>query len=526
MQMTDLPLYYNAVDILEGNLADRAEKIALYAPTRTLTFGAVAAEVNQVANALKRAGVRPGEMVGLLAFDGPEWVTSFFGTLKIGAVHIGINTLLTADEYLYMLQDSRTRVLIMQDAIYPTIAQIRERATFLEQVIVIGAGDAENDTAGETTSYAAWIAGESIASNAFPTHREDYATLNYSSGTTGQPKGILHAHKDLILTATLWGKNVLGLREDDRTFALAKLFFTFGTGGNLLMPWSVGASTVLYAGSPRDPKKVLEMIEQFQPTIFYNAPTGYAMTLAMPNFTDAYDLSSLRLCVSAGEALPAPIWHQWKERTGLDIVDGIGATEVYHIFISNRPDDIRPGSSGKPIPGFETRIIDDEGQDVSQGEIGNLILKGESIALAYLHQYVRSKETFRGEWFFTGDKYYVDEDGYYYHAGRTDDMLKVGGIWASPIEIESTILNHPAVLECAVVASTDQSDLVKPKAFVVLKEGFDGSTSLEEEIILFCRETMAGFKRPRWVEFVEELPKTATGKVQRFRLRGGSDDIA
>ena len=520
MKMTDLPLYYNAVEILEQNLAERAEKTALYAPSRNLTFGEVAAEANQVANALKKAGVRAGEMVGLLAFDSPEWVTSFFGTLKIGAIHIGINTLLTADEYLYMLQDSRARVLIVQDAIYPTIAQIRNQATFLEEIIVIG--EAPSETLNEATSYAEWIAGESFASDAYPTHREDYATLNYSSGTTGQPKGILHAHKDLILTSVLWGQNVLGLREEDRTFALAKLFFTFGTGGNLLMPWSVGASTVLYAGSPRDPKQVLGMIDRFQPTIFYNAPTGYAMTMALPNFTQEYDLSSLRLCVSAGEALPAPIWQQWKERTGLDIIDGIGATEVYHIFVSNRPDDIRPGSSGKPVPGYQARIIDEEGNDVAQGEIGNLILKGESIALSYLHQYARSKETFRGEWLFTGDKYYVDSDGYYHHAGRSDDMLKVGGIWASPMEIESTILGHEAVLECAVVAQTDQSDLVKPKAFVVLKEGVDGSAELEQEIIAFCREKMAGYKRPRWVEFVNELPKTATGKIQRFMLRGSN----
>jgi len=483
MKMTDLPLHYNAVEILEDNLAERADKTALY------------------------------EMVGLLAFDGPEWVTAFFGTLKIGAVHIGMNTLLTADEYLYILNDSRARVLLVQDALLPTIAEIQDRATFLEHVVVIG------DAPTGETGYANWISTESTECERFPTHREDFATLNYSSGTTGQPKGILHAHKDLILTSTLWGQNVLGLREDDRTFALAKLFFTFGTGGNLLMPFSVGASTVLHAGSPRDPNAVLGMIGHFKPTIFYNAPTGYAMTLAMPNFTAEYDLSSLRLCVSAGEALPEPIWHQWKERTGLDIIDGIGATEVYHIFVSNRPDDIRPGSSGKPVPGFETRIVDDEGNDVSVGEVGNLILKGESIALSYLHQYQRSKQTFRGDWFFTGDKYYVDKDGYYHHAGRADDMLKVGGIWASPTEIESTIINMEVVQECAVVAQTDQSDLVKPKAYVVLKDSAQASPALEQEIIDYCREQMATYKRPRWIEFVDELPKTATGKIQRFKLR-------
>ena len=243
------------------------------------------------------------------------------------------------------------------------------------------------------------------------------------------------------------------------------------------------------------------------------------MSLALPDLLTSYDLSSLRLCVSAGEALPAPIWHQWKETTGLDIIDGIGATEVYHIFISNRPGDIKPGASGKPVPGFEVRVVDENWNDVPQGEIGNLILKGESIALSYLHQYAKSKQTFVGEWLFTGDKYLVDDEGYYYHAGRSDDMMKVGGIWASPVEIESTIISHPAVVECAVVAQTDDSDLVKPKAFVVLMADQTAGPELEKEIISYCREKMAGYKRPRWIEFVDALPKTATGKIQRFKLR-------
>ena len=518
MKMTDLPLTYNAVEILEHNLASRADKVGLYSQTRNMTFGEVSAEANQVANALSALGVRAGETVGLLAFDSPEWITCFFGTLKMGGIHIGLNTLLTSEEYAYVLEDSRASVLIVQEALLEKIIPILDSADHLKHVVVIG--DSPSPTLPiSVSSYQEWIGAQSTTATTFPTHREDYATLNYSSGTTGQPKGILHAHKDLILTSVLWGQNVLGLKESDRTFALAKLFFTFGTGGNLLMPWSVGASTVVYAGSPRDPLKVLAMVDEFKPTIFYNAPTGYAMAMALPDFTETYDLSSLRLCVSAGEALPAPIWHQWKERTGLDTIDGIGATEVYHIFVSNHPDDIRPGSSGKPVPGFEVRIVDENNEDVAQGEVGNLILKGESIALSYLHQYERSKQTFRGEWFFTGDKYYVDEDGYYHHAGRSDDMMKVGGIWASPMEIESTVISHPAVVECAVVAQTDGSDLIKPKAYVVLMDDVVGSAELEKEIIDYCRENMAAYKRPRWVEFVDELPKTATGKIQRFKLR-------
>jgi benzoate-CoA ligase family protein len=513
MKMTDLPLYYNAVDILEHNLADRADKTALYSRERNLTFAEVSYEANQVGNALKKLGIRKGDYVALLSLDVPEWVTTFFGTLKIGAIHIGINTLLTPAEYQYILEDSEVSVLVVHSAIWPKIKEIWPKLPFLKHVIIVGKRD------GTAASYDEWITGESAELETVSTHREDFCTLNYSSGTTGQPKGILHAHKDLPLTASNWGQNILGLTENDRTFAVAKLFFTFGTGGNLIFPWSVGASVVIFSGSPRVATDVLSMVNDFKPTILYNAPTGYAMAMALPDLTEQYDLSSLRLCVSAGEALPAPIWHRWKEATGLDIIDGIGSTEVYHIFLSNRPDDMRPGSSGKPFDGYQLLVADEDGNEVPQGEIGNLMVKGESVALSYLHQYERSRQTFRGEWLFTGDKYYVDEDGYYWHAGRSDDMLKVGGIWASPMEIESTLLSHAAVLECAVVGHKDHDNLVKPKAFVIVREGVEESDELAVELIEFCREKMAGYKRPRWVEFVSDLPKTATGKIQRFKLR-------
>ena len=515
MQASDLPLYYNAVHILEHNLAERADKVALYSNERNMTFAEVTHEANQVGNALKnKFDVRMGDFVGILSFDCAEWVTSFFGTLKIGAIAIGMNTLLTPTEYEYILRDSRARVLIVDQGLLPAIASVR--LEFVEHVVVIGeAGEGQ-------MAYADMIAGEATTLAAAPTHREDFCSLNYSSGTTGQPKGILHAHKDYPLTSELWGKNILGLREDDRTFSAAKLFFTFGNGGNLIFPWYVGASTVLFAGSPRAATNILEIVDRFKPTILYNAPTGYAIAMTVPDFKEKYDLSSLRLCVSAGEALPAPIWQQWKEQTGLDIIDGIGSTEAYHIFLSNRPGDIRPGSSGKPFAGYQLKLVDEAGNKVAQGEIGNLLVKGESVALFYLHQYEKSRQTFQGEWLFTGDKYYVDEDGYYFHAGRSDDMMKVGGIWVSPMEVESTLISHTAVLECAVVEKEDQSDLIKPKAFVVLKKGYQPSPEMEAELIAYCREKMAGYKRPRWIEFVEEMPKTATGKIQRFKLRASA----
>ncbi len=513
MLASDLPLTYNAIHILEHNLADRAGKTALYSLERNLTFQEVHDEANRVGNALKRLGVRTGEYVGLLALDGPEWVACFFGTLKIGAIHVGMNTLLTPAEYDYMLNDSRMRVLIVHEKVFPAIQPILGEQKYLKDVIVIGNAPAPYPT------YEDWVHGESDQLEGAPTHREDIATLNYSSGTTGEPKGIPHAHKDLALTAELWGRQVLGLTEADRTFAGAKLFFTFGTGGNLLFPWYVGASCVLFSGSPRVAANLLDMVNRFKPTIFFNSPTGFAMAMALDGFKEKYDLSSVRLCVSAGEALPEPIWHEWKKQTGLDIIDGIGSTEVYHIFISNRPDDIKPGTSGKPVPGYEVRLVDENFADVPQGEIGNLLVRGESVALSYLHQYERSRKTFLGEWLFTGDKYVVDADGYYTHAGRSDDMLKVGGIWVSPMEVEAALTRHPAVLQCAVVGKTDESDLIKPKAFVILNEGYAASAEMEQDLIEFCRANMAGYKRPRWIEFMTELPFTATGKIQRFKLR-------
>lgn len=514
LHAADLPVDYNAVSILEHNLSARADKVALHSDSRTLTFGEVSAEVNQVGHALKAMDVRFAEVVALLLPDIPEFVTAYFAAIKVGAIAASFNTLLTADEYAYMLDDCRARVLVVHSALADTIQAIRPRLRWLEHVVVVGRAGTPG-----VVGYTEWIEGMPATLDSARSHRDDFCCLNFSSGTTGEPKGILHAHKDLPLTAQNWGVNVLRLTESDRTFAVAKLFFTFGTGGNLIFPWFTGASIVLYAGSPRDPRAVLGIVDRFRPTILYNAPTGYSMMMAVEDFQEEFDLSSLRLCVSAGEALPAPIWEEWKATTGLDIVDGIGSTENYHIFLSNRPDDIRPGSSGKPFAGYAVKLVDEAGAETPRGDVGNLLVKGESAALFYVHQSAKSRETFRGEWLVTGDKYRVDEDGYYWHEGRSDDMLKVGGIWVSPIEVESALLRHPAVQECAVVGARDQADLVKPKAFVVLREGVEFSEALAAELIEHCAGSMAPYKRPRWVECVDSIPKTATGKIQRFRLR-------
>jgi benzoate-CoA ligase family protein len=520
----DLPERYNAIEILERNLAEDADRLALLSADRDMTFGEVAEEVDRVGNGLRDLGVHAGDAVAILSLDTAEWAVSFFACLKIGAVAVGMNTMLTVREQAYILRDAGARVLLVHASLLETARGALASAPNVAQVVVIGSQGALDDDLGKPArAYEAWIADASTELVAADTHRSDFGTLNYSSGTTGKPKGIYHSHQDYALTAQLWGMNVLGLRADDRTFAVAKLFFTFGLGGNLVFPWFAGAAVVLYAGSPRIAADVLRVIDRFKPTILLTSPTSYASILAVDDFTENYDLTSLRVGVSAGEALPAPLWHEFHDRTGVELIDGIGSTENFHIFVSNTPGEVRPGSSGKPVPGYECRIMDADGRATPTGEIGNLHLKGETAALFYLHDPQRSRETFRGEWLDTGDKYFVDEDGYFWHAGRTDDMLKVGGIWVSPVEVESTLISHEAVLECAVVGITDASDLVKPKAYVVLKDGFVGDDTLSDELVGYCRTNMAAYKRPRWIEFVEDLPKTATGKIQRYRLRSAGD---
>lgn len=524
LRANDLPIYYNATTILEHNLAERAQKTALFSLERNLTFEQVSHESNQVAHALQQLGVRFGETVAILCLDQPEWVTSFFGTLKVGAIAAGLNTQMTSDDLDYILGDCRARVLIIHGSLWETLASILASQPFLQHIIVVGDITVDDITVDDLSHagikpYVTWIRDNPTEFTTVKTHREDLATLNYSSGTTGQPKGILHAHKDLPLISEYWGKQTLGLTESDRTFAGAKLFFTYGTGGNLLFPWYVGASIVLFSGSPRQATNLLKMVDRFEPTIFYNAPTGYAIALSMPDFREQYDLSSVRLCVSGGENLPAALWEQWLERTGIKIVNGVGCTEVYHNFISNRPDDIRPGASGKPVPGFDLKLVDADGNPIAEGESGNLMVRGDTIALSYLHQYERTKRTFQGEWFSTGDQFRLDADGYYWHEGRSDDMLKVGGIWVSPMEVEAALIKHPAVVECAVVGWRDADDLVKPKAYVMVNEGYEPEPPLAELLVEHCRSMLAAYKRPRQIEFVEDLPKTATGKIQRFKLR-------
>ena len=514
MKASDLPIDYNMCEILEHNLEQRADKTALLSEHGTMTFREVSNQVNQIGNALTRLGVRFGECVAILCPDRPEWVTTFFATTKIGGVVLGMNTLLTTEEYDYILKDARVRVLVIHDSLLELVEPILRNHNILSKVIVIGADEGAN-----YTTFNDWIDSEDNKLEFERTHRDDFCSLHYSSGTTGMPKGVMHSHKDYPLIAQLSGVNLFGLTENDRTFSVAKLFFVYGIGGNLIFPWYVGASCVLNSGPPRQAAAVLKTIETFKPTIFVCVPTVYGAILSLPNFNERYDIGSLRMCMSAGEPLPVGVWNDWKDTTGIEILDTIGCTETYHTFMANRQGEVRPGSSGKPIAGYDVRLVDDEGKDVLDGVIGNLMVRGESTALFYLHQSEKTRHTFRGEWLFTGDQYLRDKDGFYWHQGRADDMLKVGGLWVSPTEIEEVLKEHVSVADCAVVGHYDNVGLLKPKAFVCLQDDVVPSDDLLGQLLKICAKKLDAHKRPRWLEFIGNLPRTATGKLQRFRLR-------
>jgi benzoate-CoA ligase len=350
--------------------------------------------------------------------------------------------------------------------------------------------------------------------------KDDAAFWLYSSGSTGAPKGCVHRHQDMVVTSECYAKGVLGIRAEDRFFSVAKLFFAYGLGNGLYFPLSVGATAILLPGAPTA-TNVYEVIEAHRPTLLFSVPTGFAMLLAhhRPDGVPDFDLSTVRLAISAGEALPPALYDRFKERFGIDILDGIGSTETLHMFISNRPDVIRPGSSGLVIPGYEARLLDDQNRPVPIGDIGNLLIKGDSICTSYWNKHEKTRQTMEGYWIRTGDKYYQDHDGFFWYAGRTDDMLKVGGLWVSPVEVENALLEHPSVLECAVVGREDGDALIKPEAFVVVRPGVRGEPDLARELDQFVRTRLAEYKRPRWIQFVETLPRTATGKLQRFKLR-------
>ncbi|HWP35836.1 MAG TPA: benzoate-CoA ligase family protein [Thermodesulfobacteriota bacterium] len=512
--MIELPEQFNVASFFidRHRPAGRGDKVAYFCEGETLTYAQLEELVNRTGNALRELGVEMEQRVLILCLDRPEFLGAFWGAIKIGAVAVPVNTLLRPADYLYFLNDSRARVLVVSEALLPSVEPVLGDARFLKHVVVAGRA---------RPPYLAFdelVARAPAALEPAPTCKDDVAFWLYSSGSTGFPKGAVHLHHDMVVCAETYARHVLAIREDDRTFSAAKLFFAYGLGNNGYFPLHVGAQGVLYPHRPTA-EAMFEVITRHRPTIFFAVPTLYASMLAVKDAERRYDLSSLRLCVSAGEALPEELYRRWRDRFGLEIIDGIGTTEALHMFMSNVPGKVRPGSSGVPVPGYEIAIVDDEGRPVPQGEIGNLRVKGDSIMAYYWNKHEKTKQTLFGPWLATGDKYYQDADGYYWYCGRTDDMLKVSGQWVSPVEVEAALVAHPAVLEAAVVGATDDDRLVKPKAFVVLKDPGQAGAALAEELKAFVKDRLAPYKYPRWIEFVPELPKTATGKIQRFKLR-------
>ena len=514
-----LPESYNVTaTFLDGALARGwGDRPAIRTQTETLTYAQLAAQANRAGNGLAALGVEMENRVALLLYDSPEFAATFFGAIRLGAVAVPFNTQLRPQDYLYLLNDSRARVLVAEADLWREIAAQRRQMPFLRHVVLVHRdGAPERDQ--NTVDYSALLSGASTTLATAPTTRDDAALWLYSSGSTGFPKGCVHLQHDMEYCVEHYARPILHMTPDDITFSAAKLFFAYGLGNGLYFPLAAGASAILYPGRVT-PDAAFQVIAQQRPTIFFGVPTLYAAMLAMPDAAEKYDTSSLRLCVSAGESLPAELFTRWKERFGVEILDGIGSTEILHIFISNVAGSVTPGSSGRLVPGYEAKIVDEQGQPVPQGEIGNLMIAGDSICAQYWNKHERTKATIAGPWIATGDKYYQDERGAYWYGGRSDDMLKVSGQWVSPVEVEAALVAYPAVLEAAVVGAEDDDGLVKPYAFVVLKPDQPASEAMREMLKQHVKTTLQPHKYPRWISFVTELPKTATGKIQRYRLR-------
>ncbi|KQX91227.1 benzoate-CoA ligase family protein [Variovorax sp. Root473] len=510
--MSSLPARFNFAEHLFALNRGRAARTAYIDDRGTLSYGQLEDRARRLAAALKAAGLRREERVLLLMLDGNDWPVSFLGCLYAGIVPVAVNTLLTPDDYAYMLDHSRAQAVLVSGALLPTLQDAMARGGHEVQTLFVSQPPGPLPE-GAQAFEAALAAAEPLPAPAL-TASDDPGFWLYSSGSTGKPKGTVHTHANLWWTAELYGKPVLGLTEDDVCFSAAKMYFAYGLGNALTFPLSVGATVVLMAERPTPDATFRRWVEH-QPTVFFGAPTGFAGMLASPKLP-AREAVALRMCSSAGEALPGEIAQRFKAHFGCEIIDGIGSTEMLHVFISNRPGDVRYGTTGKPVDGYEIELRGEDGRPVADGEVGDLYIRGPSSALMYWCNREKSRDTFQGGWTKSGDKYTRDADGYFTYAGRSDDMLKVSGIYVSPFEVEATLMQHPAVLEAAVIGKEDAEGLTKTKAFVVLK---DGAAATEDELKAFVKERLAPYKYPRFLEFVSELPKTATGKIQRFRLR-------
>ncbi|HUI81164.1 MAG TPA: benzoate-CoA ligase family protein [Bryobacteraceae bacterium] len=516
----DLPDSYNLVDhFVDRHLREgRGGKTAIVCGDQRLTYADVAAQVNRVGNGLRKLGLQEEQRVLLALPDTPEFAAAYFGTMKIGAVAVPTSTALRASDYAYFFEESRAKIAIVHSTLLAEAGPAVSGQRYLKHVIVCGE---------PVEGYLPWeqfLEDPSSELEMAPTSKDDVAFWLWTSGSTGRPKAAVHQHHDWFYCCECYARGVLDIRPDDVTFSTSKLFHAYGLGNGLMFPFHVGATTVLYPGKPQ-PKTILEVAQANRPTLFFSVPTLYASMLQEAQRT-AYDLASVRLAASAAEPLPAEIFRRWKERFQVEILDGIGSTEVLHIYLSARAGQVRAGSTGQAVPGYELALVDHAGQPVPPGTIGDLLVAGPSTAQGYWNRRALTEDRMRGRWFSTGDKYRVDEDGYYWYAGRSDDMFRVSGQWVSPIEVESALIEHSCVLEAAVIAFEDERGLHTPKAFVVLREGYAGSADLAKELQDFVKQRITPYKYPRRIEFLAELPKTAAGKVLRYKLREMSRSIA
>jgi len=500
-----------AVPFIDRHLDEgRGDKVAITVHGGgQVTYATLAEHVNRAGNALTGLGLSKGDRVLMVIKDGPEFHYVFWGAIKAGMIPVALNTLLKAKDYAYMIDNSGAIGVVYSQEFAAEVESAVKQSRHKPDVVLLTEGDGE--------SLAKHMVSARAELYPMPAAPDDECFWLYSSGTTGGPKGAVHAHKDMPVTCVHYAVGILGINEGDVCFSAAKLFFAYGLGNGMNFPLWVGASAVYYPGPPT-PDAVHEVIETHKPTLYYGVPTLYAAQLkAMEKKT--VDMSSIRACTSAGEALPPDIFRRWKEKTGLEILDGIGTTEILHIFISNPPGTVKSGTTGKIVPGYEAKITDDDGNEMPAGENGNLWIKGGSLLKEYWANPEKTAATLKDGWLSTGDTYFVDEEGYYVCCGRSDDMLKVGGIWCSPVEIEGKLVEHPKVLEAAIVGRADDDELIKPEAFVVLNNAGAANDELASELLEHCKSGLARYKYPRWFNFVEELPKTATGKIQRFKLR-------
>jgi 4-hydroxybenzoate-CoA ligase len=513
---------YNAVtDFVDAPVArGLAEKIAFIDPERSLSYGDLQMRSCRFAAALADLGLRPEERLAILLYDSIDFPVAFWGALRAGIVALPLNTLPTAEQYAYILADSRASAIVVAAPLAKALFPILNRLPRLRTIII--AGDDERARAAFASRRVCDFADivESGTTRLFtaPTLSDEVAFWLYTSGSTGEPKGVKHVHTTPMAAARLMGRQVIGMREDDVVFSAAKLFFSYGMGNAMAFPMSVGATTVLLSQRPTA-EAVFETMSRHRPTVFFGVPTLFATLLAHPQMRRGGGSDRLRLAISAGEALPAPLGERWRAAAGVDVLDGIGSTEMFQTFLSNRSDDIRSGTTGKPVHGYELKIVDETGSLVADGESGELIVRGPTAGEGYWNQRSRSRRTFVGEWTHTGDKFFRDRDGYYHYCGRTDDMFKVSGMWVSPFEVEAALASHEAVLEAAVIGKLDSDGLVKPKAFIVLRTGYAESEQLIETLRIHVKAAAGPWKYPRWFAIRSDLPRTATGKIQRFKLR-------